>query len=101
VHTTAAHHADVYCLTGRPERGHPPLSTGDTGQRHGGARIRCPRCRWEPRADDQWMCSCQHLWNTFDTRGVCPACDRKWAETQCKGCRQWSPHDAWYEQRAE
>ena len=62
----------------------------------GGAQIRCPRCAWEPGPDDRWTCSCLHTWNTFDTRGVCPACTRRWLETQCLRCLVWSPHDAWY-----
>jgi hypothetical protein len=59
-------------------------------------KIRCPKCAWQPRRHDRWQCECRHVWNTFDTRGVCPACDKKWAETQCFGCHRWSPHDAWY-----
>jgi len=34
-------------------------------------------------------------WNTFETRGACPACGRAWRETQCR-CLAWSPHDEWY-----
>ena len=36
-----------------------------------GPRIRCPLCGWSPRKDDLWACDCGHLWNTFDTWGVC------------------------------
>ena len=36
-----------------------------------GPRIRCPLCGWSPRKDDLWACDCGHLWNTFDTGGVC------------------------------
>ena len=35
--------------------------------------------------------------NTFDTRGVCPACLHQWTETQCLSCSRWSPHSGWYE----
>ena len=35
-----------------------------------GPRIRCPLCGWSPRKEDVWSCTCGHLWNTFDTRGV-------------------------------
>jgi hypothetical protein len=60
-------------------------------------RIRCPKCRWQPRAHDRWQCTCRHVWNTFDTRGVCPACAYAWKTTACLRCRQWSPHEDWYE----
>jgi hypothetical protein len=71
-----------------------PRSAPDTGR--GGVRIRCPRCRWEPRDTDLWGCRCGHIWNTFHTGGVCPACHYRWEETQCLRCRQWSPHEDWY-----
>ena len=59
--------------------------------------IRCPRCRWRPRKSDRWQCKCHHVWNTFDTRGVCPACRFAWRDTQCLSCHVMSPHDDWYE----
>jgi len=62
----------------------------------GGPRIRCPRCAWEPGRADRWTCACLHVWNTFETAGVCPACQRQWLETQCPRCDDWSPHLAWY-----
>jgi hypothetical protein len=64
-----------------------------------GARIRCPACGWQPAKTDRWMCSpgCGHLWNTFDTRGVCPACAKHWLHTACLDCTAWSLHEAWYE----
>lgn len=58
--------------------------------------IRCPRCAWTPGKHDRWMCACGHAWNTFDTRGICPACDAKWRDTQCLKCHAWSAHEAWY-----
>jgi hypothetical protein len=75
-------------VTVRPEHG------DETAKK--GPRIRCPRCGWEPERDDRWMCSCLHVWNTFDTGGVCPACARKWEATQCRRCHAWSPHRDWY-----
>ncbi len=60
-------------------------------------RIRCPKCRWTPSAHDHWQCTCLHIWNTFDTRGRCPACTRQWHDTMCLRCTQWSPHEEWYE----
>lgn len=61
-----------------------------------GPRIRCPRCGWTPRKNDRWMCMCKHVWNTFDTGGVCPACLYQWMITMCLACHRWSAHSAWY-----
>ncbi|MGD8897805.1 MAG: hypothetical protein PVJ73_17385 [Acidobacteriota bacterium] len=83
-------------LKGDPERLRTPRTRERPGQRPGRPRIRCPRCGWEPGREDRWMCECLHVWNTFDTRGVCPACGQKWSETQCLRCRAWSKHDDWY-----
>ena len=66
-----------------------------------GARIRCPKCRWQPAKTDIWQCTCGHHWNTFDTRGVCPACHYRWAITQCRSCHGYSAHDDWYEKEPE
>jgi hypothetical protein len=68
----------------------------DDGQNRGRRGVSCPRCAWEPGRDDLWMCVCLHAWNTFDTGGLCPACGRPWAETQCLHCKEWSPHREWY-----
>ena len=67
-------------------------------RRDRGPRIRCPKCRWEPRAHDRWQCVCLHVWNTFETRGRCPACATEWRVTECLRCRALSPHDDWYEE---
>ena len=65
-----------------------------------GGKIRCPKCGWEPSKDSRWYCgtadTCGHCWNTFETRGVCPACNKQWRETACLSCDKWSPHDDWY-----
>jgi hypothetical protein len=66
------------------------------GTRARGERIRCPRCGWEPRRSDRWSCTCGCIWNTFETRGRCPACGKAWQETQCLRCFQWSRHEDWY-----
>lgn len=74
-----------------------PPATG-MQPRHGSGRIRirCPRCTWEPGRHDRWMCRCLHVWNTFDTHGLCPACAYQWLETQCLRCLVMSPHEHWY-----
>jgi len=58
--------------------------------------IRCPRCEWTPRAQNQWSCECGHQWNTFDTRGLCPGCEHQWEITACLQCGAVSPHAEWY-----
>jgi hypothetical protein len=65
---------------------------------HDGGKIRCPKCAWEPTKADRWLCDpgCGHVWNTFDTHGCCPGCAKRWAETVCFRCQQWSTHDDWY-----
>jgi hypothetical protein len=67
---------------------------GATNER--GRWIRCPKCKWRPDKKARWQCVCGHVWNTFDTRGVCPSCDAAWANTRCPKCREWSPHEDWY-----
>ncbi|MDQ3800088.1 MAG: hypothetical protein M3384_11585 [Acidobacteriota bacterium] len=73
------------------------------------SRIRCPLCRWQPRASSRWCCvadggyphffygGCGAVWNTFETRGLCPGCNHQWTWTDCLRCWQSSPHEAWYE----
>jgi len=58
--------------------------------------IRCPQCDWTPRARNLWACKCGHNWNTFDTRGLCPACGCQWEVTACFQCGAISPHLEWY-----
>ncbi len=58
--------------------------------------IKCPKCEWEPKSNDKWQCSCLHVWNTFDTGGICPKCKKRWEDTQCLDCKRWSPHLDWY-----
>jgi hypothetical protein len=85
---------------GRPPNGAPPNRAPKIEKASTTGRIRCPRCNYSPRAKDRWQCSCRHVWNTFDTRGVCPQCGWVWKDTQCLRCHRWSPHEDWYE-RAE
>jgi hypothetical protein len=61
-------------------------------------RIRCPKCAWQPRRRDRWICrdGCRHVWNTFETGGRCPACGFQWPWTACLACHRRSPHLDWY-----
>jgi len=72
------------------------------------SRIRCPLCRWQPRASSRWSCSdfgahegCGTEWNTFDTRGRCPGCSYQWTWTDCLRCFRSSLHEAWYEDETD
>jgi hypothetical protein len=75
-------------------------------------RIRCPRCAWQPRAYDRWLCwncgdpefffaGCATSWNTFTTRGRCPGCSHQWRWTICLRCQKWSEHEEWYDRSFE
>jgi hypothetical protein len=73
----------------------------DVGERLDGrgAGVRCPSCRWRPSRADQWTChpGCEFAWNTFETRGECPACGKRWTITQCLRCGMWHAHEEWYQ----
>ncbi len=58
--------------------------------------IRCPHCKWTPRAKNLWSCKCGHHWNTFDTRGLCPGCSFQWEITVCLQCGAVSRNPEWY-----
>lgn len=58
--------------------------------------IKCPKCKKKPSSGDLWICSCQHIWDTFQTGGHCPKCNKIWEDTSCPKCSKWSKHIAWY-----
>jgi hypothetical protein len=76
----------------------PTVVEDAPGGPSGPPRIRCPKCNWTPSAEDRWQCHCKHVWNTFDTGGVCPSCLYQWKITMCPKCGQWSAHSDWYTQ---
>jgi hypothetical protein len=84
---------------GAPDGAVKQLVDALTGVTNRGGRIRCPKCSWEPHKSDKWFCSkCREgVWNTFDTRGVCPVCKYHWQWTACLRCHEWSLHEEWYE----
>ncbi|CAF5063961.1 unnamed protein product, partial [Rotaria sp. Silwood1] len=53
----------------------------------------CPKCNWVSNGEALWQGERAHSWNTFDTRGKCPQCEKQWTTTQCPICHEWSPHD--------
>jgi hypothetical protein len=57
---------------------------------------RCPDCGWVPEALSRWECACGFMWNTFDTRGVCPACSHEHLTTRCLRCLSSRAHGRWY-----
>ncbi|AKU93743.1 hypothetical protein AKJ09_00407 [Labilithrix luteola] len=58
-------------------------------------RLRCPKCRWEPRKSDRWQCVCNHHWHALDAHGLCPQCQSQWRHAQCLRCAEWSSIEAW------
>lgn len=60
--------------------------------------IYCPLCAWRPGPGSRWICrpGCGMVWNTFDTRGICPRCYKVWKYTVCLRCREMPLHDDWY-----
>ena len=75
----------------------PTIDVGETsGSGPEEPRIRCPKCHWSPRPESRWSCKCGHIWNTFDTGGVCPGCLYQWKITKCLRCKEWSAHSDWY-----
>lgn len=59
--------------------------------------IKCPRCSYKPIKNDQWICDCGNIWNTFSTAGRCK-CGKQWEDTCCPSCGIWSKHLSWYPQ---
>ena len=58
--------------------------------------VACPDCAHRPSTKAIWVCTCGHRWNTFDTRGKCPECQRIWEKTGCSACGIATPHEDWY-----
>jgi hypothetical protein len=58
--------------------------------------VRCPACGWVPQPLSLWGCDCGFMFNTFEVRGRCPACDKQWEWTACLACSVRSDHAEWY-----
>jgi Zn-dependent protease len=60
----------------------------------------CPGCYAAPPKGPFWVCEeCQTRFDTFDSRGKCPACGMWYLETACPNCRQAHHIDRWYAYR--
>ena len=81
--------------TSMKQRRRPPME-GTPMRAPDGTIIRCPECRWVPIQEARLACKCRHVWNTFDTRGLCPACKYQWEVNQCPSCGAVSARPAWY-----
>ncbi len=63
--------------------------------RHG--HCLCPGCGTAPPMGACWVCEhCQSRFDTFDTRGKCPACGAWYLETTCPFCRTTHHIDRWF-----
>jgi len=56
------------------------------------AAVRCPHCGHRPAPNARWGCYCGHVWNTFETRGLCARCRHSWRDTVCLACSAYAPH---------
>jgi hypothetical protein len=58
--------------------------------------FRCPSCRTAPPIGTYWRCgNCQQMFDTFETRGLCPHCSAQYATTTCLDCREQRPIGDW------
>ena len=56
----------------------------------------CPSCKAAPPVGRFWRCTqCAEVFDTFQTRGVCPYCTGPVAGTPCLYCRTQSPFGEW------
>lgn len=56
----------------------------------------CPRCNTAPPVGDFWKCGqCGQPFDTFQTQGVCPHCNTRFAATRCLDCGGLRPLSEW------
>jgi len=56
----------------------------------------CPRCKTAPPVGDFWKCGqCGQLFDTFQTRAVCPHCAAQFTVTKCLDCGGVHPMSEW------
>ncbi len=70
------------------------LARAESWPRHNS--FSCPGCRVHPPRAALWTCGdCQEPFDTFETGGACPACERVFAGTACPDCGQAHPFEQW------
>ena len=56
----------------------------------------CPSCGEAPLEGDYWLCDqCGNFFDMFARKGVCPHCDKRFAEISCPDCRWHHPLAEW------
>jgi len=56
----------------------------------------CPNCGAKPPMGALWRCAqCKQLFDTFETRAVCPICGTQFPNTVCGECRQAHAISEW------
>lgn len=56
----------------------------------------CPSCKAAPPIGDVWGCgNCGHRFDTFQSKGVCPACGAQFPATRCMECGKAHPMSEW------
>ena len=56
----------------------------------------CPSCKAVPRTGDLWKCGqCGNRFDTFQSKGVCPACGAQFPATRCMECGEAHPISEW------
>ena len=52
----------------------------------------CPSCKTAPPIGAYWGCgNCKQAFDTFETQGVCPHCQTRFATTTCLDCHEQQP----------
>jgi Zn-dependent protease/predicted RNA-binding Zn-ribbon protein involved in translation (DUF1610 family) len=60
------------------------------------AGFACPSCHTAPLLGACWRCNqCKQLFDTFETRSVCPNCGYAHATTICSDCQELHPMNQW------
>jgi Zn-dependent protease len=56
----------------------------------------CPSCKTAPPQGPFWGCAkCRKIFDTFETRAVCPQCGTQFAATRCPDCGHSAPLEQW------
>ncbi|HLV86045.1 MAG TPA: M50 family metallopeptidase [Candidatus Sulfotelmatobacter sp.] len=56
----------------------------------------CPSCKMSPPPGAFWRCgNCRQLFDTFETRAVCPHCGSRFPVTRCLDCGKLHPIEEW------